>query len=293
MKKEISTKSIIVTGSSFVIGTFLLALCYNMFLLPNNFVVSGTSGIAIVIEDLFGFSSTLFIYISSFILLIVSFIFLGFEKTKKTILGSILYPVMISITMPIAQFFNNNYPINDIYLVIAFAILLYGLSNGLIYKCGFTTGGSDVLMQLMVKYGKMSEGKSNMIVNALVIVCGGITFGYVKAIYSLIILLTSSLFIDKIMFGISDSKLFYIFTREEKQVKKLILEDLETGFTILPTKGGYSHIKGSLILCVVSNRDYYMFKEKILQLDPTAFFIIEDCYEVNGGFKRPNLPFLD
>lgn len=282
----------ILIGSSFVLGVFLLAFCYNWVLLPLNFVVSGTSGIAIVLEDWFGINPTIFIYLTSFILLIVSFICLGYEKTKNTIVGSILYPLMISFTLPIAKYLNANYPVDDIYLIIIFAIILLGISNGLIYKCGFTTGGSDVLMQLMNKYFKISEGKATTAVNIVVIVCGGITFGYINAIYSLIILIVSSLIVDKIMFGISDSKLFYVFTRKERKVKKIILEELQSGYTILPTRGGYSHIRGSLILCVVPNRDYYLFKERILQVDPTAFFIIEDCYEVNGGVKRPNNRFF-
>lgn len=286
-------KHVIATGVSLVIGVFLMALYYNMLLLPNNLVVSGTSGIAIVVHDIFGISTTAFIYVVSFLLLIVSFIFLGKEKTQNTIVGSILYPLMVSLTAPIAEFLNTNYPINDIYLIVLFAIILAGVSNGMVYKVGYTTGGSDVLMQLMVKYLKMTEGKATMIVNLFVIICGGITFGYINAIYSLIILLVSSLLVDKVMFGISDSKLFYIFTREEKKVKDVILNELHSGFTILPTKGGYSHTKGSLIMCVVPNRDYYLFKERILAIDKTAFFIIEDCYEVNGGVIRKNLPFMD
>ena len=105
-------------------------------------------------------------------------------------------------------------------------------------------------------------------------------------------MIISSVFIDKILYGISDSKVFYIFTRKPKILKKVILEEFESGFTILPTKGGYSHTRGSLLMVVVSNRDYYKFKNKILEIDPNAFFVIDDCYEVNGGMRKSNIPFL-
>ena len=288
-----TTKQAIIVGVSFVTGVFLLAICYNMFLLPNNFVVAGMSGIGIALEELFGISATGFIYSSTIILLIVSFIFLGFEKTKHTIMGSILYPIMISLTNPIANFLNTNYPIDDNLIIIIFAIVSYGVGNGLVYKYGYTTGGNDVLMQLLNKYCKIPESKGLTAVNIIVILFGAATFGYMKAIYATIILLLSTQFIDKIMFGIADSKLFYIFTREEAKVKKIIIEELESGYTVLPTKGGYSHTKGSLLMCVVPNRDYYLFKERILEIDPRAFFIIDSCYEVNGGVKRPNLRLFD
>ena len=65
-----------------------------------------------------------------------------------------------------------------------------------------------------------------------------------------------------------------------------------TGFTIFPTVGGYSHIRGAMIMCVIRNRDVNLFKMKIKEIDPTAFFVISDCYEVQGGVKRSNLPFI-
>lgn len=45
-------------------------------------------------------------------------------------------------------------------------------------------------------------------------------------------------------------------------------------------------------MCVVATRDYYMFKQAVLEIDPDAFFVINDCYEVTGGVKRTTLPFI-
>jgi len=290
--KKKNIEHTISTGITFVLGVFLLALCYNLVLLPNNFVVAGMSGIGIALETLVGLNATFFIYATNIILLFVSFFFLGYDKTKNTIVGSILYPLMITFTAPIASFLNAQFPLEDPILLILLGAVLYGTSNGLIYKCGYTTGGNDVLMQLINKYFKVPESKALTFVNMVVIGFGCTTFGYLKAIYSLIILLISKTFIDRIMFGISESKLFYIFTKDEKKVKKAILEEFESGFTLLPTKGGYREEKGSLIMCVVPNSDYYPFKERIIEIDPSAFFIIEDCYEVNGGVKRSNRHFF-
>lgn len=292
MKKE-SYNYIISSGVFLVIGTFLIALCYNWILLPNNFVVSGISGVAIVLHKLFNLNTTFLIYLANFILLIISFIFLGNTKTKNTIIGTILYPLLVTLTMPIAEFLNIIFPIDDTYLLILIGFLLLGIGNGLIFKYGFTTGGSDVIMQLVSKYFKISEGKARILINIVVILSGALTFGYMKGIYSLIILLLSTTFIDKILFGISNSKVFFIYTRKYLHVKKVILEEFSAGFTILPTYGGYSHTKGKLIMCVLPNRDYYSFKEKIMAIDPSVFFVIQDCYEVEGGLKRSNLRFLD
>ena len=293
MKQDNSdVKEALIEGILFVVGVFLYALCFNLFLIPNDLVVSGFSGVAIVVQKLFGWPASTFIYITNAILLVVSFIFLGWKLTKRNIAGSIMYPLMITVSEPIANFLDNYIIGDDFYLVLLFAIILYGVSSGLIYRTGFSTGGSDIIMQILNKYLNISESKAMIVANSLIIIIGMIVFGFNKGVYSFIILICSTYFIDKIMFGLSDSKVFYIYTKKLRKIKKLILDDFQTGFTSIPSRGGYSQKRGFMIMCVVSNRDYYLFKQKILEIDPQAFIIINSCYEVNGGVKRRTLPFL-
>ena len=293
MKQDNSdVKEALIEGILFVVGVFLYALCFNLFLIPNDLVVSGFSGVAIVVQKLFGWPASTFIYITNAILLVVSFIFLGWKLTKRNIAGSIMYPLMITVSEPIANFWDNYIIGDDFYLVLLFAIILYGVSSGLIYRTGFSTGGSDIIMQILNKYLIISESKAMIVANSLIIIIGMIVFGFNKGVYSFIILICSTYFIDKIMFGLSDSKVFYIYTKKLRKIKKLILDDFQTGFTSIPSRGGYSQKRGFMIMCVVSNRDYYLFKQKILEIDPQAFIIINSCYEVNGGVKRRTLPFL-
>lgn len=287
-----SDKETIFEGLSFVFGVFLYALCFNTFLIPNDLVVSGFSGVAIVTQKLFGWNNQMFIYVTNFVLLGLSFIFLNWKTTKKNIVGSIMFPLMITITNPIADFLNDKLIGDDFIIILLFSIILYGVSSGLIYRSGFSTGGSDIIMQIINKYIKVGESKAMIVANSLIILLGMIVFGFDKGVYSFIILITSTYFIDKIMFGISDSKVFYIYTKKVRKIKKLILEDFKTGLTIIPSRGGYSKKRGHMIICVVGNQDYYKFKERILEIDPNAFIIINKCYEVNGGVKRSSFHFI-
>lgn len=286
------TKELLLTGISFVFGTFCLALCYNLFFVPNNIVVGGTSGLAIILEDVAGINSQVFIYVTSIFLLIISFIFLGKEETERTVIGSLLYPLFVTFTAPVAKILLNYLAFQEILVTVVLAAILYGFSNGIIYKYGYTTGGSDVVMKLFCKYLHWSEGKSSIVFNIIIILLGALTFGFDMGVYAIIILVVSSMIVDKIIIGMSDSKKFMIYTRESRKVKNLIEDEFVTGYTIFPTVGGYSHIKGAMIMCVISNRDVRLFKDKILEIDPTAFFVISDCYEVQGGVKRSNLPFI-
>ena len=297
MKKKVEEqnfdkKEVIVTGISFVFGTFCLALCYNLFFISNSIVVGGTSGLAIIVEELTGFNAQIFIYVAAFILLFISYIFLGKEDTQRTLIGSFLYPLFITFTSPIAKILLQYVVFQEILVTVVLAGLLYGCSNGLIYRAGYSTGGSDVIMKLCVKYFHFTEGKSSLIFNVFIILFGGFVFGIDTAVYAIIILVISSFLVDKISMGISNSKKFMIYTKESKKVQSIIKEDFKTGFTIFPTVGGYSHTKSAMIMCVIRNRDVNLFKDKILDIDKTAFFVISDCYEVQGGVKRSNLPFM-
>ena len=290
--EKINYKEIIFDGCSLVFGLFFYALCFNLFLTPNDLVVSGFSGVSIVMRKLFGWTPSVFLLIANVILPIICFIFLGWKTTKKSIIGSLLYPLMVTISLPVATFLSKYIVTEDFYLTLLFAVVLYGVSSGFIYRSGFTAGGSDIIMQLINKYCNVSESKALLVANGFIICSGMIVFGFTKAVYSFIILYCSTYFIDKIMFGISDSKLFYICTRKTRAVKKLIFEEFKTGFTTIPGTGEKKKKNGVLIMCAVSNNDYYLLKNRILEIDPSAFIVIDKCYEVNGGVKRSNIPFL-
>ncbi len=291
-KTESSDKEIIITGLLFVFGTFCAAICYNVFLLPNNIVVGGVSGLGIVFQQLTGFNSTLFIYILNILLVIACYFTLGKEETHNTLIGSLLFPLMITLTAPITQYIINYVNIDEFLVIALLAGLLNGFSSGLVYRCGFSLGGSDVIVRMMSHYFHIPEGKATFILSIVIILAGGAVFGVVKVIYAAIILYITSVMIDKVMFGLSNSKVFYVFTKKSHLVKRTILREFQSGFTVLPTKGGYSHQNGMLIMCVLPNREYYRFKKRILELDPKAFFVIADCYESHGGFQKKNIPFI-
>lgn len=287
------TRKIIFTGIGFVFGVFCLALCYNLFFVPNNLVVGGVSGAAIIVQKVSNINGQLFIYIVSFLLLIVSFLFLGKENTERVIIGTLLYPLFITFTEPLANLLIGYITFDEILVTVITAGLLYGFSNGLIYRVGYSTGGGDVIIRLMCKYFHISEGKGFLIFNSIIIICGAFVFGINAAVYAIIILVISSIMVDKISIGVSDSKKFMIYTRKSNKVKDIITNEFQTGYTIFPTIGGYSHINGSMIMCVIRNRDVGYFKERILKIDKQAFFVISDCYEVKGGVKKSNIPFIN
>ena len=70
--------------------------------------------------------------------------------------------------------------------------------------------------------------------------------------------------------------------------ENFIINELHTGVTEIESKGGYTRERRHILMCVVPSRDYYLFRETILKVDPNAFLVIDDCYEVHNGVKNEN-----
>ena len=279
--EEIREKSKYKRLVRFIIGCFLVAIAYNLFLAPNDIVAGGVGGIAIILNELFKFDYSTVILIGNIILLIVSYIFLGKEKTRGSILGSLVFPICVKLTSDIGTYIDIDN--SQLLLSAVFGGVLYGFGAGMIFKAGYTGGGTDILSQLINKYLKLSIGKSILCTDGTIVVLSSLVFGTNKLLYAIITLYIISLISDRVILGISDSKAFYIVTDEEQAIKEYILKYLNHGVTVFNPKGGFAKEKQTVLMCVLPTKDYYRLKEGISEIDPDAFFVVTDAYEVFGG----------
>lgn len=269
----------------------VLAVNYNLFLLHNDLVIGGASGLGVIIYEYFGIQPGTFILLFNVLIISLSYFLLGPKETSMTIIGSILYPIFVTLTGDICREFASKIVLDNFILVVLICGIIYGVGNGIIYRTGYSTGGMDNVFSIISKYFKMPTGSASLIVNIIIIALGAMVFGVSKAIYAVIIIIINSFLVDKIMLGISDSKMFYITTKKETEVKKAIKE-LKAGYTILKTEGGYTNEKSDIIMCVVPTSQYFLFKKLVETIDPSSFIIISDCYEVYGGRRQQRFPFI-
>ncbi len=287
-KKQIDTTNLLkeITNSKklkryvmFFVGVFLSAVAFNVFLKPCN-LIFGLSGFSIITEKFFNIDPSLVILLGNILLLIASFVFLGIDKTKPTIVGSILYPVLVKVTENFPNYIDLG---NTETIVIALCgALISGIGTGLVFKNNFTTGGTDVLKQILSHYGKMPYSKANIYSEGLIMLAGGIFFGWQSFIYSFITLYASGMISDKVILGISEYKTLEIITTEEKNIKEFIMESLNRGVTEIEAQGGYTNKKKKVLLCAIPTREYFVATEAIKKLDPEAFVIVIDTYEIQG-----------
>lgn len=265
---------------SFIIGLILLAVAFNVFILPLH-LVHGVSGISVILKETLGINPSSVILLANILLIIASLVFLGKKYTMQGVVGSILYPVFVQITSFLPNYIDLS-GLETVVIAVSGAIIT-GIGTGMVFKAGYNSGGSDIVKKIVSKYCKMPMGKATIYVEGAIVLLGLITFGWQVFIYSVILIVIVSYLTDKMMIGISDHKTFQIVTSKEKEVMNFILEDLNRGVTSLEARGGYTGAKRKVLLCTVPTRQYYIVKEGIKLIDPTAFYIVTDAYEVSGG----------
>ena len=279
--KEVNKKNIYIRIFEFIMGCLIISIAYNIFIVSNHIVPGGVGGLAIIINNLFGIDNSIVILYLDIILLFTSFALLGKDKTRASVLGSVLFPIFVKLTENINTYLQID--TSQVLLSVIIGGVMYGFGAGLVFRAGFTTGGTDIVNQIISKYCKLSLGKSMLYSDGLIVLMSGLFFCINSMMYSILILYIISLISDKVVLGISDSKAFYIITEKEDEVKEYILDALGHGVTIFKAKGGYKKETENVLMTVLPTKDYYDLKEGIKGIDKDAFFIITDTYEVFGG----------
>lgn len=279
MKFYINKKNDLIRYAYFTIGVLIVAIGYNAFVLPTN-IVYGVGGIGVILKKTYNIDPSITILIASIILLILSLLFLGKSKTMNSVIGSFLYPVFVKLTESVSIIDLSQV---DLVVVVLFGAVISGFGMGLVFKSGFTTGGTDILNQIVSKYFNMSLGSSMFFTDGIIVMIGAFVFGIEAILYSIISLYLLSSITDKVVLGISNSKAFYIITEHETAVKKYLIYNLEHNVTVLDGNGGFTGNRQKVIMCIIPTKEYFKVKNEISKIDDKAFFVVTDAYEVSGG----------
>lgn len=279
--KTVHSKKLVRRYTLLIIVLFLSACVFNLLLLPTKLVTGGVGGITIITKYLYGWNPALLTFILSVTLLILSFFYLGFEKTSGSIVAALVYPIFVQLTKDIGTYITLD--MSDLLLISIFIGAISGILNGIIFKIGFSNGGLQIISQILFKYFNIPVSESSFVINMIVVLIGGFFFGFTIVMYAMIILFIMSLLMDRVLLGISNNKAFYIITSKDQDVKDYIIEQLHHSVTVFDVKGGFLEKKRKVLLTVVPSREYFQVTSGIKLLDEDAFFLACDAYQVEGG----------
>lgn len=264
-----------------IIALTISAFLFNILIEPSNIACGGIAGVAIILKHVYNWDSSITIFLIAMILLVFSYMYLGKERTKGTIVASVSYPLLVELTSYLTKYIVIN--MDDMLLISIFIGVIGGFANGMIYKTGFSNGGFQIISQILYKYFKIKISLSTFVINTIIVIIGGYYFGVTMVMYAIIILFIQSIIIDRVILGVSKNKAIYIVTSKGEKVKDFIINQMNHSITIFGVKGAFLERRREVLLTVIPTREYFVVTESIKLLDPDVFFVVNDAYEVKGG----------
>lgn len=271
--------------SLIMVGTFIMAAGFVLFISPYKLAPGGVYGIAIILHHLFGFPIGLSALVMDIPLTILGIKILGPRFGIKTVVGFLATSFWVSLL----EWTYGYKPLveNDALLSAIFGGVLIGLGLGLVFKSRATSGGSDIIAMIFAKYTHLPIGQLMIIVDSVIVLIGLAAFGkWEIPLYSWIVIFISGKIIDVVLQGLDYDKTLFIVSEKHEAIRHKILTDLNRGGTILNGKGMYNGQHKSIIFTVVNRRELAILKDFINKTDPNAFLTVLNANEILGeGFK--------
>ncbi|MBM7624160.1 YitT family protein [Sporohalobacter salinus] len=275
MKREI-----IYDYSGITLGSLLTSMGLVMFLVPNKIAAGGISGLATVIHYLFNYPVGITMLAINVPLFITGVKVLGAQFGFRTLYGILVLSLATDYLVPYLPILTYDPLLGAIY-----GGLFVGTGLGLVFRFKGTTGGTDLIAQLVNYYFDIRVGRALLMIDFFIILFAAIVFNAELALYALIGLFITSKTIDLVQEGFNISKGAFIISDKGKKIKEEILDSLDRGVTVLEGKGGYTNNDKEVLLCIISRSEITKLKNLVYNLDQASFLIITDVHEVLGeGF---------
>ena len=291
------------TAISFLLmsaGVLMMSISVYFFQTPNSFTLGGVAGISLVLSKLVPvnwLSQGVFMAIINVAVLILGLVILGKQCTLKTIYCSLLYTGLIWLFefIDILGLINGTPtpsggiadPMTDeTFLEFVYMILFFGVGAALVFNCGASTGGTDIIALIIKKFTKLNVGTSLLIIDLIVVCAAAFMFTNLEtALFSFLALFLKSFLLDGVIESIVKTKYITIITTKPDEISKYILEVIQHGCTQYDAQGAYTKKERKILITVCRRNEALKLKAKVKELDPDAFVIITDANEILGkGF---------
>jgi uncharacterized membrane-anchored protein YitT (DUF2179 family) len=265
------------------LGAALMALSYDLFLVPHRIAPGGAAGLATIFHYLFKLPVGAVIFAINIPLFAWGIAEFGKRFGLRTI-----YAVFAAsfLTDFLQTVLHLNAATKNPLLATVYGAVLLGVGLGLAFRHQATTGGSDIVAQIIAKYTNATPGMGIMAVDFFVIALAGLTFKKVDlALYGFMALYISGRILDFILEGWSYNKAAYIISDRWREIRAEVVEGMGRGGTVWAGRGFHQGAERTVLFCVVSRRELSTLRETVRMLDPKAFMVVTDAKEVLGqGF---------
>ncbi|RSL33792.1 YitT family protein [Salibacterium salarium] len=266
-----------------ILGSAIMAFGLVYFNMQNNLADGGFTGITLLLYFIFEIDPAI-----SNLILNIPFFILGWKILGRNVF---LYTIIGTLSISLFLWLFQTYVLieltlqQDMTLAALFAGVLIGTGLGIVFRYGGTTGGSDIIAKLGVRYLGWSMGKTLFIFDAMVITSSLVYLNYREAMYTLVAVFVAAKVVDFIQQGAYSAKASFIISDKPTELADTILKEMNRGATVLRGRGTFTGSEREVLYCVVARNELVRLKNLVEKKDPHAFVTVNDVQDVIGeGF---------
>lgn len=266
----------------FLIVAGVTSACFGLksFLMPNEFIDGGVTGISLLVSTLTKWNLSYLIAIIN-----IPFVILGYKQIGK---GFAIKTAIAIATLAVALIIVPFQPITHDKLLIAFfGGLFLGGGIGLAMRGGCVIDGTEVLALYISKNSILTVGNIILILNIIIFAFAAYFLNIETALYAILTYLSASSTIDFIVNGLEQYTGVTIISEHQEEIKAYIISDMKRGVTIYKGEGGYGEKKDlDIIFTVVTKLEMSKLQSAIRQIDTDAFVIQQQIADLKGGVVK-------
>ena len=270
------------------VGILSYSVGYTAFVLPEQVVMGGVSGISALLFYAFGFPPGVSIWVLNITLLLIAIRALSRQFTVRTIIGVTLLSAMVGALQPVFQQFPIITPGEDKFMHVLIGGALGGAGLGLVFSHNGSTGGTDIIIALLNKHFSMSFGRAMQFIDITIISSSYLLFHSMETIvYGIAFTLAASFVCDYVINGTRQTVQFIIISKEYGKIADMVNTRVHRGVTLIEGKGWYSKQEVDILIVMCRKHESQGLMNLIKSIDPRALVSQTFCHGVFGeGFDK-------
>ena len=266
-----------------LLGNTIYALAVVMFILPNNLITGGTTGLGIFLQNQFSIPLSAFVTTFNVTMFVLGAVVLGKKFALTTLLSTFYYPFILAVLQKIPAI-SNQVTTNPLVAVI-YAGLMIGLGIGIVIKAGASTGGMDIPPLVLHKKFGIPVSVTLYILDFGVLILQIFRADMETVLIGILLVMLYTIVLDRVLLIGKSQVQVKIISKKYEEINSKIIEQLDRGSTLVHAETGLCHDQVKMVLTVISSRELTRLNEMVNEIDPEAFMIIHQVNEVKGrGF---------
>lgn len=272
-------------------GNTIYAAAIVMFILPNDLITGGTTGLALFFNHQFNIPITAFVSVFNLAMFILGFYVLGKKFALTTVISTFYYPFIFGILERIPELRGMT---NDPMLAVVCGGIMIGFGIGIVIRVGASTGGVDIPPLVLNKKFSIPVSVSLYVIDFSILLLQMLFSNREQVLYGILLVLIYTVVLDKVLLLGKSQLQVKIVSEKYEEINDMIINQLDRGSTLIQAETGFCRNKNLMVLTVISSRELSKLNQFVMNIDPNAFVVISQVNEVRGrGFSMQKVYVKD